>query len=87
VFGTPPAGNVYYNLAHQYMAAKLNVLNGAATTPEVDAALAYAEAFFAKYTPAQAKMLKGSAKSAVGANASLLDKYNNGLIGPGHCDE
>ena len=47
VFQTSPAGgNAYYQLAHQYMAARLNVLNGAATTPAVDAALAGALAYF-----------------------------------------
>lgn len=29
VMWTPPRGNAYYNLAHQYIAAKLNVLDGA----------------------------------------------------------
>ena len=34
LFWTPPAGgNAYIQLAHQYMAAKLNILNGASTTP------------------------------------------------------
>ena len=43
VFWTPPAGNAFYNLAHQYMAAKLNILNGAATTPAVLTAITGAE--------------------------------------------
>jgi hypothetical protein len=84
-FWTAPAGNVYYQLAHQYMAAKLNVLNGAASTPAVDTALASAETFFganaptATLTRAQIHQLRNL--------ASLLDQYNNGLIGPGHCSE
>ena len=37
VFWTPPQGNAYYNLAHQWMAAVLNVENESVTTiPELD---------------------------------------------------
>src|SRR4030042_6097989 len=40
VLWTPPAkGNAYYILAHAFIAAKLNLLNGASSTPEVDAVL------------------------------------------------
>ena len=40
VFWTPPkGGNPWYQLAHQWMAATLNVLNGAGTPPEVADAL------------------------------------------------
>lgn len=86
VFWTPPAGgNRYYQLAHQFMAARLNVLNGAATTSEVDAALAWAEAFFNTYTPTSA--LSPAVRSAATSNASILDSYNNGVTGPGHCSE
>lgn len=87
VLWTPPAGNAYYNLAHQYIAAKLNVLNGASAPAEVTAAIAAADTFFNTYTPAQAAGLKGAARNAVLSNASLLDRFNNGLIGPGHCTE
>lgn len=85
VFWTPPAGNVYYNLAHQYMAAKLNILNGASTTPAVDAAIAGAEAYFAAKTPSYVPTK--AEKDQLLAWATTLDKYNNGLIGPGHCSE
>lgn len=87
VFWTAPAGNVYYNLAHQYMAARLNILNGASSTPAVDAALAQATTLFETYTPAQVAGLKGNAKLTWSILASLLDQYNNGYIGPGHCSE
>ena len=83
VFWTNPAGDAYYNLAHQYMAAKLNILNGASTTPAVDAALAYAEKFFSTNYPTTTKIKLAE----VTKNASILDQYNNGLIGPGHCSE
>lgn len=85
VFWTPPAGNAYYNLAHQYIAATLNKLNGAGTTSDVDAALAAATAFFQAKTPSSS--LTRAERNQVLAWASTLDRYNNGLIGPGHCDE
>lgn len=85
VLWTPPQGNAYYNLAHQYIAAELNLLNGAGSTPEVDAAIAWAEAFFATALPGD--KLSKEARNEVLARATLLDNYNNGLIGPGHCSE
>lgn len=86
LFWTPPAGgNAYIQLAHQYMAAKLNILNGASTTPAVVAAIAWAESFFPGKTPATT--LSKSVKAAAVAAAGTLGSYNEGLIGPGHCDE
>jgi hypothetical protein len=86
LFWTPPAGgNAYIQLAHQYMAAKLNILNGAATTAAVDDAIAWAEAFFPGKTPSDA--LSGAVRNQARSYANTLDQYNNGLIGPGHCDE
>jgi hypothetical protein len=86
VLWTPPqGGNAYYILAHQYIAAELNMLNGAASTAEVDAALTWAESFFNTYTPSS-KLSKTVRASAI-SYAELLDNYNNGLVGPGHCSE
>jgi len=88
VFWTSPSGNAYYNLAHQYMAAKLNVLNGADPT-DAASAIASAEALFGTYTPAQIGALKGnnSLRQQFLSLAGTLDYYNMGLIGPGHCDD
>ena len=84
VINTPPSGgNAYYILSFQYIAARLNVLAGASTTPAVDAALAWATTFFSTYTPAT-KLSKPVRDAAI-ANATTLANYNNGLIGPGHC--
>lgn len=86
ILWTPPSGgNAYLILAHAYIAAKLNIVNGAATTPEVDAAIAWAEAFFPGKTPSTT--LSRTLRNAAIARATTLDNYNNGLIGPGHCDE
>jgi hypothetical protein len=89
VFWTAPAGNVYYQLAHQYMAAVLNKLNGASSTSAVDAAITAAEGFFNTYTPAQAGALgkTSAARTNALAWAGTLGSYNEGAIGPGHCDE
>ena len=86
VLWTPPAGgNAYYILAHQYIAAKLNILNGAASTSQVDAALAWATSFFNTYKPTD--KLSRTVRADAIYYAGLLDSYNNGDIGPGHCSE
>ncbi len=84
VFWTPPAGNAYFILAHQYMAAKLNVLNGAAKPAAVTNALASAEALF---TGASGTTLSKTAATSAKQLAATLDAYNNGVTGPGHCSE
>jgi hypothetical protein len=85
LFGTPPSGgNAYIILAHQYMAARLNLLAGASSTPQVNAALAWATSFFSTYTPSST--LTDAVRAQAIATAGLLDDYNNGDIGPGHCD-
>jgi hypothetical protein len=81
-FNTPPAGNQFYVLAHQWMAATLNIANGASSTAEVDAALAGAEALFNGDTT----LTRAERTLAIGY-AATLDGYNNGLTGPGHCDQ
>jgi hypothetical protein len=86
VFWTnPKGGNAYYILAHQYMAAKLNILAGAASTTEVDAAIAWSETFFGTYGPSS-QLPKAVRQQAI-ATAGILGSYNEGLIGPGHCSE
>lgn len=85
VFWTSPKkGNANYILAHQYMAAKLNILAGASSTPAVDAAITGSEAYFATVTNLN-NAPTGSTRTQLLAWADLLDDYNNGVIGPGHC--
>lgn len=87
VLWTPPAGgNAYYILAHAYIAAKLNKLNGADFT-DAQAAFDAATTVFDTYTPAQIGALRGAARNPIVALAQTLDDYNNGLIGPGHCSD
>jgi hypothetical protein len=78
-------GNAYYILAHQYIAAKLNLAGGASSTPAVNAALAGAEAFYATYTPTSA--LSKAVRDQAIAYAETLADYNEGGIGPGHCSD
>lgn len=89
VFWTAPKGNAYYNLAHQYMAAKLNILNGASETPAVTSAISAVEDFFDFYTPASFVLLgkKNPLRAQVIGWAGTLGSYNEGAVGPGHCDE
>lgn len=88
VLKTAPRGNAYYILSKQYVAAKLNVLNGASAPDEVKAALAKSKALFEKYTPAQIAAMRGSnpVRKKFIYYAYILDQYNNGKTGPGHCD-
>jgi hypothetical protein len=81
----PKGGNAYYILAHQYIAALLNIRSGAATTPAVVTALNFAQTFFTSNSPTTnlSKTVRQDAVSAAGT----LGSYNEGLIGPGHCSQ
>ena len=83
IFDTPAGGNGLISLAHQLMAAKLNVANGADGT-SVAAAIAAADALIGNLVvpPVGAGSLPPSATSSL---TGTLDSFNNGLIGPGHC--
>lgn len=88
VLWTSPSGNAYYILAHQYIAALLNQLNGADITA-IQTELAASSVLFSTYTPLQISKLKGTSKLRMQfvSLSVTLDNYNNGLIGPGHCSE
>ncbi len=86
VLTTEPRGNAYFILAHQYIAAYLNVLAGAST---------YANISHADFVNAmaEAQTLLSVSPSSVRKQdrrpyvdiAFFLTKYNEGIIGPGHC--
>jgi hypothetical protein len=84
VFWTPPAGNAYYNLAHQYMAARLNVLNGASVPSAVQTAMNSANTLF---NSVSGTTLSAAQRRTAISLAATLDAYNNGVTGPGHCSE
>jgi hypothetical protein len=81
ILHTAPKGDAWYVVAHQWIAASLNVASGAAVTPEVQAALDAAEGYLADCEIADDEKADALAASA------LLDDYNNGAVGPGHCDD
>jgi hypothetical protein len=84
-FGIPVKGNAFLNLAHQYMAAKLNVAAGAFAPPQVVAALEEASDLLRIYCGESV-----SSSSSVGQRmvqlAGILDAFNNGRLGTPHCD-
>ncbi len=89
---SPQGGNAYYILAHQYIAAVLNGLNGADTS-QVDDELSDAAALFEVYTPQEVSDLKGKTGKELRGEfitlAGVLGSYNEGTLdgGPPHCDE
>ncbi|MFZ0014445.1 MAG: hypothetical protein WAL25_10070, partial [Acidimicrobiia bacterium] len=92
VLWTPPKGNVYYNLSFQYIAAELNMLNGAAVPGDVQTAFDTATGLFETYNPAQIAALKGKPSDKELRQqfidlAGILGAFNEGTIGPGHCSE
>jgi hypothetical protein len=83
VFNTPPKGDAWYNLAHQYMAAVLNGAKGADTSA-VDVALARAQQLLESNPPgSNLKNLRNEFISLAG----ILGSYNEGTLpgGPTHC--
>ena len=92
VLWTPPrGGNAYYILAHAYIAAELNMLNGASTPDDVMEAFNAATVLFETYSPDEVADMKGRNGRETRAEfirlAEILDDYNNGYLGPGHCTE
>ena len=87
----PSGGNAYYQLSHQYMAARLNQLKGTSVPAPVLTALAHAQALLSNpsYIPSYIGGLK--ANNAVRqdfiATAGILGNYNEGNAGVPHCSE
>jgi hypothetical protein len=81
ILKTPVKGDKWFILAHQWIAAKLNVANGAAIAA-ISAELQEAQTLLEKCT-----LTEQSDKQLAMELADKLDDYNNGVIGPGHCDE
>jgi hypothetical protein len=85
IFNTPAAGNGLISLAHQLIAAKLNVANGADDSA-VAGAIAAADALIGGLVvpPVGTGSLANGATSAL---TGTLTSFNEGAIGPGHCPE
>ena len=89
IFHTSSAGgNKYIGLARQWMAATLNGLAGADLT-EVASELADGEAELIEHEMEwdDPSGYSNAHRNAMNAIAGVLDDYNNGVIGPGHCDD
>ena len=86
ILNTSAAGNGAISLAHQLIATKLNVCQGADATT-VAACITTADALLSgcgadKVPPlGTCSLTPGS----TGATTQCLTNYNNGLTGPGHC--
>ena len=84
VLNTPPQGDATYILAYQWIAAKLNVAQGADDSA-VATTISDADNWFRE------NALGSGPSNPVRAEgigyADRLDEYNNGQIGPGHCDK
>lgn len=78
-------GNAYNILANQFIAAKLNVFNGASAPQGIN--MQQIESFFSAYTPAYiAGLPSGSAlRSQAIEWSATLDSYNNGRLNVPHC--
>lgn len=83
ILAEPVAGNGLVSLAHQLIAAKLNIAQGADPTAAA-ATIAAADAQIGALVipPHGAGYLHPSTTSS---KTQTLDDYNNGIIGPGHC--
>ena len=87
ILWTPPKkGNAYLILAHQYIAAELNALNGTSVPDVVNTAWLDAQEILLQYKDEGTIPKKSEDRDLAIDLASILDDYNNGLIGPGHCD-
>jgi hypothetical protein len=83
IFDQPAQGNGLISLAHQLIAAKLNIAAGASGTA-VASTIAAADAQIGGLVvpPIGTGTLP---PSATDPKTQTLDDYNNGLSGPGHC--
>jgi hypothetical protein len=84
ILGTPVKGNGLISLAHQLIAAKLNVAAGADDT-DIATAIGNADALIGALVipPVGSGSLSTSATSSL---TGALGAFNEGTTGPGHCD-
>ncbi len=78
------ASNGINKLYAQLLGAKLNMANGADGSA-IASTIAAADVFLATHNSLDWASLSKADKNKVLGWMTTLDKYNNGLIGPGHC--
>lgn len=87
VIWAPVKGNKAMSLAHQYIAAELNLLAGASMPSDVeDAFNAATDWFTANATGDEFPVVEGDGGDLSDWHETLT-AYNEGEIGPGHCDD
>jgi hypothetical protein len=86
IFAQPARGNGLVSLAHELIAAKLNLLLGATPTPAVAAAIGEADALIGSriVPPVGGGALSPGQTSGLTA---ALNAFDSGTLGPGHCSE
>jgi hypothetical protein len=84
ILGAPVVGNGLISLAHQLIAAKLNIASGA-NPSAISSTIAAADALIHTLVvpPVGGGFLFPATTSSLTA---ALDAYNNGITGPGHCE-
>jgi len=83
IFNAPVAGNGLIALAHQLIAAKLNVAMGADDTSIASTILAADAQIGALVVPPIGSGYLSP--SSTSSKTQTLDDFNNGVTGPGHC--
>jgi hypothetical protein len=83
ILNTPAGGNGLLSLAHQLIAAKLNIANGSSPV-SIQSSIDAADALIGSLVipPVGSGSLSPAATSAL---VTALTNYNEGAIGPGHC--
>lgn len=76
----PSGGDHWLILGHQWVAAMLNQAQGAPVPQNVQDAIWQGQILLS-----ECEIADEDVEEAM-AIATLLDDYNNGIIGPGHCD-
>lgn len=86
IFNTPANGNGLISLAHQLIAAKLNVLLGAVPVTQVQNAITQADALIGNLVvpPIGSGFL---APADTDALTNILDQFNSGQLGTTHCPD
>ena len=84
IFNTPAGGNGLIALAHQLIAAKLNIASGAAPDAATAQCIVDADTLIGGLVipPVGSDSLSPGATSTL---TTCLDNFNTGLTGPGHC--
>ncbi len=83
ILKAPVKGNGLISLSHQLIAAKLNIANGASPS-SIAATIISADTLIGSQVvpPVGSGFISPSTTSSLN---DLLDQFNSGLIGPGHC--